>query len=316
MYDLTARQSFLSVRQWLSSVEVSSLPSGGPGGLRSCPHFLTASLASSVQVPVPGEHLGDRAHADGNETLDGGTKGTEDPGNYVVISVSAVSEWDRIEEAHRVGHQGGLPEKRVLKQSHSSVLPGSHHHLPPLLHVFSSSKGPTCAQPRGSTTAGVLGGLCHSPSQEGRLGYAVRGPGSPPSRPRQGPRVTALLCFLGNLEPRSRPARARRWLVRAVDVLTIGPPCCPPPGMQACQGPGRREPAAFLLIGPQLAHSLDSRVGWASSFLPRPPRYAPSFIPGPASRRSGVSGSEQRIEEGGHCRPHRADAEPLSAQAP
>lgn len=62
MYDLTARQSFLDVRQWLSSVEVSCWPAGkalllGPlGAPDSDPTFsrnkpVQASMCPSTQVP-------------------------------------------------------------------------------------------------------------------------------------------------------------------------------------------------------------------------------------------------------------------------
>lgn len=62
MYDLTARQSFLDVRQWLSSVEVSGWPPGralllGPLGTPdSDPTFsqnkpVQASVRLSTQVP-------------------------------------------------------------------------------------------------------------------------------------------------------------------------------------------------------------------------------------------------------------------------
>lgn len=62
MYDLTARQSFLDVRQWLSSVEVSCWPPGRAlllGPLRtpdSDPTFsrnkpVQASMRPSTQVP-------------------------------------------------------------------------------------------------------------------------------------------------------------------------------------------------------------------------------------------------------------------------
>lgn len=62
MYDLTARQSFLDVRQWLSSVEVSCWPPGralllGPvRTLNSDPTFsrnkpVQASMRLSTQVP-------------------------------------------------------------------------------------------------------------------------------------------------------------------------------------------------------------------------------------------------------------------------
>jgi len=54
MYDLTARQSFLDVRQWLSSVEVSGWPPGRTPD--SDPTFsqnkpVQASVRPSTQVP-------------------------------------------------------------------------------------------------------------------------------------------------------------------------------------------------------------------------------------------------------------------------
>ena len=64
MYDLTARQSFVAVRPWLSSVEVSWGPPGGPSSWARCPLWtpdshptfsgkkpVQASMRQSTQVP-------------------------------------------------------------------------------------------------------------------------------------------------------------------------------------------------------------------------------------------------------------------------